>query len=643
MQRRCVGGSARRCVVVSLVFALTAGVAAAQQPGEITGVVFNGPITLEWDPQVLFDSYNVYRGSISDLAAGTPARCRIFGLSAPTADLPGEVGSGDGYFYLVTGERQGVDGSAGLDSAGDPRATLGSCVPLMRNHIMDRLGFGWGEWSVERMETLGFDGYIAEQLVPSTIDESTNSALNDFLGPIDPPADIFQLIRQQMVRAVYARRQLEQQVAAFWFNHFNTDWNKVRMVFQNVFPPCEAPGVPPACDPNYPQKAFRAASELQYDDVERYRDLGFNGTFREMVEDAGVSVAMIIYLDTFLSVVGSPNENFPRELMELHAMGVDCGYSQSDVEELSRAITGWTGCKRTLDDVDDPLAPCISQYWLEDPPGKWTAVFVPESHDCTSKTLFAGTEYETLIPDTCAHPSGGVYDLYIALDAIAGHPCTVDFISRKILQRFVTDEPDQALVDELVAAWNDTGNPQGVGDMGAVLTAALTSETFLDPDTTGSKIKTPLEFLVSTFRATRGTTDGETNVVQYLVSMGHIPHFNTVPTGWPEDGGSWLGTNNTLDRQNFGFDLFDSPSPVFRADPIGLLNDNGVLTTPGHAAEIVDFYSRVLFGAALTPVERQAAIDYLETDDFGNSSDYGDARILETIGAMLGFPQFQEQ
>lgn len=643
MRRTGVGRTLRWCAAPTLVWALTMGIVGAQQPGEITNVGFVGPITVEWDANELFDGYNVYRGAISDLAAGTPARCRIFGLTDPTADLPGAAVPGEGYFYLVTGERQGKDGTAGLASSGDPRATMGACIPLMRNHILDRLGYGWGEWSEERIETLGLDGYIAEQLTPSTIDESTNVELNALLAPIDPPGDIFHLIQQRMIRAVYARRQLEQQVAAFWFNHFNTDWAKIAMIFQGVFPPCEAPGVPVACDPDYPEKAYRTASELQYDDVERYRSFGFNGTFREMIEDASVSLAMIIYLDTYLSIVDAPNENFPRELMELHSMGVDCGYTQTDVEELSRAITGWSGCKKTLDDADDPTAPCIPEYWLDDPPGKWVAAFVPQWHDCTSKSLFVGTDYETHIPSTCSDPALGVNDLAIALDAIAGHPCTVDFISRKILQRFVTDEPDQGLVDELIAVWNDPGNPNGVGDMGAVLTAALTSETFLDPDTTGSKIKTPLEFLASTLRATRGTTDGVTTVLTYLVSMGHIPHYNAVPTGWPEDGASWLGTNNTLDRQNFGFALFASSSPVFMADPIGLMHDNGVVTTPGHAADIVDFYSDVLFGKALTPAERQAAIDYLDTDDFGDPADYDEARVLETIAAMLGYPQFQEQ
>ena len=630
-------------VAVWLALALFTGPGVAQVPGEIEGVEFSGPTTLEWDPFGAYDSFNLYRGGLSDFADGLPARCREYGIIANSVELPVVPESGEGFFYLVAGQRPAGEGSKGLDFAGQPRVVLGECVPLMRNHLLDRLGYGWDEWTSDRVQTLGFDGYIAEQLDPSTISESGNALLNGFLSPIDPPVDIFQLVQQQMVRGVYARRQLEQQVATFWFNHFNTDWQKIAEIFQGVYPECESPGVPVQCDPNYPAKAYAVAAEVQYDDVENFRNLGFNGNFREMVEDASVSIGMIIYLDTYLSVGGNPNENFPRELLELHTRGVDCGYTQLDIEELSRVITGWSGCKKLLADVDDPLAPCIPEYWLDTPAGKWVAAFVPQNHDCTVKTLFAGTPYETTIPDTCSAPLTGVDDLYLALDAIVDHPCTAEFISRKVLQRFVTDEPDQALVDAIVSVWNDAGNPQGVGDLKAVLEAALNSELFLNPENPGGKIKTPLEYLVSAFRATRGITDGLEAVVGYLVSMGHIPHFNPVPTGWPEDGGSWIGTNNTLDRQNFAFDLFDSVNAVFSADPLALLNDNGVSTAPGNAEAIVNFFADTLFGTALTPAERQAAIDYLETDDFGNPSTYNDDRILEAIAVLMGYPQFQEQ
>ena len=108
----------------------------------------------------------------------------------------------------------------------------------------------------------------------------------------------------------------------------------------------------------------------QHLELADFRRLAFNGNFREMVEASALSSAMIIYLDTIYSVAGAPNENYPRELMELHTMGVDGGYTQSDVEELSRVITGWTLCKKANADINDPLAPCIPEYWDDAVPGR---------------------------------------------------------------------------------------------------------------------------------------------------------------------------------------------------------------------------------------------------------------------------------
>ena len=137
-------------------------------------------------------------------------------------------------------------------------------------------------------------------------------------------------------------------------------------------------------------------------------------------------------------------------------------------------------------------------------------------------------------------------------------------------------------------------------------------------------------------------TDGLTAVINFMVSTQHIPHYNPVPTGWPEAGSAWIHTNATLDRQNYGFALLDSISPAFGAQPIDLLEDNGVSTAPGNAEAIVDFFIDAFFGGALTPLERQQAIDFLNTGDFGQSP-YDEARIRDAVGLLLGYPHFQEQ
>lgn len=624
----------------------SAAPALAQAPGEVPNLDVDGT-TVSWGSVSGADDYNVYRGLVSSLGTA-PAGCHGDEITATSFDSPDAPAPGEGFFYLATAESAGGEGTPGTDSSSVERDLLGRCDDVVRAHVLDRLGYGGNEWSRDRIASLGLQGYIDEQLDPALVDESTNTELNDRLAAIDPPDDHVELIAQDVVRGTYARRQLEQQATTFFNNHLSTDFIPVYQYFLGQFPNCTGF---PYCDPDYPARALRHAAKEMKEAMDGFRDIAFNGTFREMVELSAKSPPMIHYLDTDDNVAAAPNENYGRELVELHTMGVDRGYTQQDVEELARVFTGWNTCKKLAADVDDPLAPCMTQYWQEPAGSDYVANFRINQHDCGEKTLFQGTAYETVIPDTCdgtGNPTAdGVNDLDLALDAILDHPSTPEFIATKLLQRFVTDAPDQAMIDAVVAEWNDASNPLGVGDLREVLRAVTDLAAFRDPDSIGNKIKTPVEHVVSAFRGTRGRTDGLTVVISYLVRMQHLPYLNAVPTGWPELGGDWLGTNNMLERQNFGLHFTTNTDPDteadFGADVIGLLQDNGVSTAPGNAEAIVDFYADLLFAGALTPAERQAAVDYLNTDDDGVPGDYDDARIRETVGFMLGYAQFEEQ
>jgi uncharacterized protein (DUF1800 family) len=625
------------------ILMLLAGFALAQAPDEVQGVGFDDPAVLDWNAVAGADHYQVYRGGIQELSTGNPGRCHGFQIESASFATPAEPGSGQGFFYLVTAESiTNGEGSPGSPTGGGERGLLGTCRKVMRNHVLNRGGYGWDEWSSDRIDTLGgLNAYIAEQLDPLSIDESTNTNLNSRLALIDPPSNIVELIAQRVIKATYARRQLEQQVAAFWANHFNTFYVKLSDLYRTAYPDCDT-GLP-QCDPNFPEVADREATLAQYREMEAFRDIAFNGNFREMLEATALSPAMILFLDTFSSVAGSPNENYPRELLELYTLGVDGGYTQQHVEELARVFTGITICKKKNTVADNPLAPCLETYWDDAIVGRWSAVFVAENHDCTQKVLFQGTPQEAVIPDTCATPAEGLNDIYLALDAIAAHPSAARFISTKILERLVTEEPDTILVDALVAEWNDASNPNGIGDLRAVLEAALTSDTFLDPDRIGSKIKTPLEQFVSALRALRGSTDGVDTILDFLIRAQHIPHYNPVPTGFPEAGGFWIDTTGTLERQSFGLFVAYFNYLEFGTDFISLLNDKGVSTAPGNSETIIDFLIDVLYGGALTPAERQAAIDFLDTDESGGPIVYDEIRIRLAAGYLLGYPQFQEQ
>ena len=414
-------------------------------------------------------------------------------------------------------------------------------------------------------------------------------------------------------------------------------------LFRKFYPDCVGES-PPECDPAFPAVADREATNAQFREFEEFRDLAFNGNFRQILEASARSAAMILYLDSYVSLVGQPNENYSRELLELYTMGVDGGYTQTDVEELARILTGWLICKKELADLDDPLAPCIADYYLPTPAGEWASAFDLDRHDCGAKTLFAGTPQEVVFPATsCTVEQEGIDEFNLALDSIVAHPSTPCFISRKILQLLVTDDPDEAMIDSLVAVWNDGENPHGVGDLRELLRAALKIDAFFDPDMARSKIKSPFEQFTGALRALRGTTDGRTTIFEYLINAQHVPHFNAVPTGYSELGDDWLDTNNTLARQNFAIQLALGSDPAFGSDPLALLKDHGISTAPGNGEAIVEFLAEILFGGAFSTAERQAALELLNTNDLGLPSPYDEASIRKLTAFLLGHAQYQEQ
>jgi uncharacterized protein (DUF1800 family) len=309
-------------------------------------------------------------------------------------------------------------------------------------------------------------------------------------------------------------------------------------------------------------------------------------------------------------------------------------------------MTGWNVCKKLPVDAGNLLGPCIANSLIgtvDEPEGEWVTNFRSNQHDCGEKILFPGGVYETIIPDTCAAPADGIQDLTLALDAIAAHPSTVEFVSTKLLQKFVTEEPTAQMLADVAAVWNDPANVHGIGDLREVLRAVLSQLDLTNMETSGSKIKTPFEHVASALRGVRGKTNGKNLVRNYLKRMSQLLHENAVPTGYPEDGGSWLDTNNILERLNFGMDVATRTGANFGTDLITMLQDNGVPTTAGNATRIVDFFIDALFGGAVTANDRRAAIDYLNTDDTGVPGSYNNARIRETVGFLLGYAQFVEQ
>lgn len=596
-----------------LVIALATGSVSAAPPGEVENLQFTDPATLVWDTTASAQDYNVYRGALVDLRAGRPPRCHADELTATTHASPADPAPGEAYVYLASAESSSdEEGTLGTDSDAVERSSYGRCDAVMVSHVHNRIGFGWSEWSRDRLQTLGYVAYRDEQLDPQTIDESDNWRF-DLRDRWTPPINEAQLQYKLMEETFYSRRQLEYQMTEFWINHFNTEYRKT---FDNL------PGA--AEDKNL------HAATLHQREADTFRDLAFYGSFREILEASALSAAMIYYLDTNINTDDRPNENHARELLELHSMGVDNGYTEQDIQELSRVLTGWNVCKKAVADILDPLAPCI----LNTQPGEFAANFRSNFHDTGQKVLFAGTAYETIIPDTSGNPVDGIDDIQTALDTIADHPATKEFIATKLLQRLITEDPTDAMIQAVVSAWD-----ANLGDNREILRAVLAPENVLDPDLVGQKFKTPWEQMATGYRAVRALTQ-TFNIAftrNLCFRMGQLPYRNPIPTGYSEFGGDWLGTNSMLDRQDYGMIIsFDT---FYGGEVNAMVTEYNL----NNATEIVDFFADVLYGGQLTPFERQTAIDYLETDDTGSPSPYDDARVRDVVGLMMGFKQFIEQ
>jgi uncharacterized protein (DUF1800 family) len=319
-------------------------------------------------------------------------------------------------------------------------------------------------------------------------------------------AVVGELVEAKLQRAVYSPRQLEEVLVDFWLNHFNvfSGKNTVGMLLTS-----------------YERDAIRPF---------------VLGRFRDMLLATARHPAMLSYLDNWLSrstpenaptpgggiivaPAGAPNqglnENYGRELLELHTLGVNGGYTQADVINVARAFTGWT--------IFDP-----NRY------GEFQ--FNPQLHDRAEKVVLGQT-----------FPRGGGEEEGVKIiNLLAVHPSTARFISRKLAQRFVADDPPQALVDRMAATFTRTG-----GDLRAVMETLLLSREFMSEGAWQAKVKTPLELVVSALRATNAQVDDGTALAQRLTEMGMPMYGRVDPAGYPNTADAWSGSAGLLGRMNF--------------------------------------------------------------------------------------------
>jgi len=441
-------------------------------------------------------------------------------------------------------------------------------------HVLNRIGFGPRPGDIQRVQAMGLERYIDEQLHPERVPDpnmaarlsgfettelSTNQISDRFerpqmelrrklqqqgVDPADPNAPrppeamairqranavLVELGEQKMLRAVYSERQLSEVLADFWFNHFNVDSRKGRDRF------------------------MLTAYER---DTIRPRVLG---KFRDLLGATAKSPAMLFYLDNWQSVdpngphpdaavirrtgrgpfrpflVPPPpqqrnqkrglNENYGRELMELHTLGVDGGYTQKDVTEVARAFTGWT---------------------ILNPQQGGEFRFEPRQHD----------EGEKVVLGHHIKPGGGISDGEHVLDILATHPSTAHFISFELARRFVSDTPPPALVDRAAARFRDTG-----GDLREVTRTILTSPEFLGAGAYRAKVKSPFEFIVSAMRATGANVSDAMPLVRAMQQLGMPLYQCQPPTGYRDTADAWTNTGALVNRMNFALQLSSGKMP----------------------------------------------------------------------------------
>ena len=442
-------------------------------------------------------------------------------------------------------------------------------------HTLRRFTFGPTPEMINEATQKGLMTYMEEQLSPDSIpDPETDVLLQRFTTLTMTPAQRFQIDQkklpaQELVTATILRqwrsqRQVYEMMADFWGNHF------------------------------YIYIGKSLCRDLKTDDDLKTIRPNALGKFNDILHASAHSPAMLIFLDNAESQKQAPNENYARELMELHTVGINGGYTQDDVTQVARVLTGWS--------ITGP-----NSLLLE--PGQF--IFRPNFHDDSQK----------LVMGTAIAP-GGEEEGNSLLDLLAHHPSTAQFISQKLARRFITDKPDPELVNDLAQVFTQTD-----GDSREMIRAIIASDAF--KNSVGQKFKRPTEFFLSALRLSGATiTAGSQKLQEYLRLLGQIPFTWEQPNGFPDVAGFWATTSGLLERWNFGMHLASGQIEGVELDIKSLAND---ATSP---QDVVDVLSIRFLGEKLPDNARSILVDFASTGDLGSN-------LASVAGLILGSPHFQ--
>jgi uncharacterized protein (DUF1800 family) len=430
-----------------------------------------------------------------------------------------------------------------------------------------------------------------------------------------PQRVVEELAMAKVTRAIYSQRQLQQIMDDFWFNHFNVFAGKG--------------------DDRWLLTSYER-------DVIQPHTLG---KFKDLLTATAKSPAMLFYLDNFLSAdpraaqraaaeramrqqarwgrYGQPfppaapqgqqqkknerglNENYGRELMELHTLGVDGGYTQKDVTEVARCFTGWS---------------------IEKPKQDATFKFDERVHDPDPKIVLGKKIH-----------AGGMRDGEEVIDLLVHHPSTAKFISTKLARRFVSDNPPPALVARMAQTFQSSD-----GDIRAVMKTMIYSPEFWSRDAYRAKVKTPFELVVSTARALGTDVDTPMPLVQWAGRIGEPLYQCQPPTGYSDKADAWVNTGALLNRLNYSLALASNKVRGSRSDTGSLLG----MDSSANAKAALDRAVQLFLGGQTGPMTVETLQKQLDSpqilqaklDDPVKHVDLG-----VVAGLVLGAPEFQRR
>ena len=502
-------------------------------------------------------------GGLTAVAAGT-AGCSVIGRELAQQDLPDVLNVPT----AVPNDSPFIQTAPDLPSQ--------PVNPVRR--LLNRAGYGPAPGEIERVTQMGLAAYIEEQLNYEAVADTANDLLMRHLTLYqmdvsqlieeEPKDAVIELIGSTFMRAIYSKRQLYEAMVEFWSDHFNIYLRKER-----VMP---------------------LAKIVDDRDVIRPYALG---NFRDLLGASAKSPAMLLYLDNISNEQSHPNENYARELLELHTLGVNGGYSQQDVQEVARILTGWTVARRGR--------------------RRGEFVFNADVHDFGEKQVLGHI-----------FPAGqGEEEVEELLDLLAEHPATANFLATKLVQRFVADAPPADLVAQVADAYGQSG-----GDTKAMLRVLFLSETFAAAP---AKLKRPHTYMVSVLRTLHtdfGLGRGRA-IADWMEMMGQPLFHWPPPDGYPVVSEAWAA--NLLPRWNFALALLHNEIPGATVP----LNDIIAAGEAETAADAIQLFAGLIYGRSLRDDEISLFTDYLGARAMKNGE--GQSRLRDSIALMLASPEFQ--